>query len=91
MEARYNEVLGTGYFVCCVGHFVVSVVSEQSKQGGLIRWGRRGWFFVSDTLLYQISLYRVSTVLYFYYTCFAYKCGRVLTVLIYISLTWSDG
>ena len=54
--------LGLRNFVCCIRYFVISVVNKQYKTRKLIHWDRKNLFVISGILLYQISLYWVSTV-----------------------------
>ena len=42
-------------------YLVISVVKNNRKQSKLFHWDQRKQFVISDILLYQISLYRVST------------------------------
>ena len=54
---------GPRNFVCYIRYLVISVVKNNTKQSKLFHWDRRKQFVISDILLYQLSLYRVSTVL----------------------------
>ena len=64
VETRYiTRSLGPGNFVCYIRYLVISVVNKQYKTKELFNWDRRKQFVISVILLYQISLYRVSTVL----------------------------
>ena len=56
--------LGPWNFVCYIRYFVISVSYKQykTKQNNVFNWDRRKQFFISRILLYEISLYRVSTV-----------------------------
>ena len=64
MEARYNEIVGTEKF--CLLYQMFCYVSTkktiQNKENVFIGIGEIGLYVISDILLYQISLYRVSTV-----------------------------
>ena len=66
-----NEIPGTRNFVCYIRYLVISVVNKQYKTKEIISLTRE------NSLLYQISSYRVSTVhMYAFTKFFEAQCCR---------------
>ena len=61
-ETQYNEVLGTMKFLFISDILLYQYILNNTKQNKLFHWDLRKQFVISGILLYQFSLYRVSTV-----------------------------
>ena len=73
-ETRYNEVLGTiNVFFVISDILLYQYILNNTKQNKLFQWDLRKQFVISGMLLYQISLYRVSTVYVFLFSLKFFK------------------